>query len=268
MSNKPPKDWSQETDFKPFTPEEMRVFEECRFESFWYRCVPIGATLVAATHYLVSRGYLKANPRRGSLYKCLAAWVVGHSIGKVSYHGACTRKMMALENSDVAEELRQGRGWVGVIKNRFKEQVHDFGDTRDDGDLWQYQPSDEEQRVLERCQSESFWWRCVPLMVVFVALVEVQVRRGAWWPHPRRGTLYKNLLALAAGYIIGKMSYSRQCNRYICRLKDSQLAEIVREGGGCKGVEGRVGDRYRRDTDIDGHNNKPYTGVDKWSKDD
>ncbi|MCJ8749300.1 hypothetical protein PDJAM_G00174820 [Pangasius djambal] len=107
------------------TEEERKVFKQCDEESFWYRSVPFsvsGMALthilvtravpfsvsgMALTHILVTRGKLTASPRFGSLPKVLFAGMCGYFAGKLSYMKVCQRKFYNLENSPIAEALRQ-----------------------------------------------------------------------------------------------------------------------------------------------------------------
>ncbi|XP_062864713.1 OCIA domain-containing protein 1-like [Trichomycterus rosablanca] len=91
------------------TEEEKRVFKECDHESFWYRSVPISASSMALTQLLISRGFLTSSTRFGSLPKVFFAGVCGYFAGKVSYMRTCQEKFLRLENSPLAEALRQRR---------------------------------------------------------------------------------------------------------------------------------------------------------------
>ncbi|XP_067298055.1 OCIA domain-containing protein 1-like isoform X2 [Pseudorasbora parva] len=89
------------------TEEERRVFRECNQESFWYRSLPISATSMAFTQFLISRGALTSSGRFGSLPKLAFAGVCGYLGGKMSYMNACQEKFKSLENSPLGEALRQ-----------------------------------------------------------------------------------------------------------------------------------------------------------------
>ncbi|XP_077461492.1 OCIA domain-containing protein 1 [Stigmatopora argus] len=92
------------------TEEERRVFRECHNESFWYRSVPFSVLSMAITQALVTRGFLSASPRFGSLPKVAFAGVCGYIAGKMSYMKTCQEKFKRLDNSPLGEGLRQGTG--------------------------------------------------------------------------------------------------------------------------------------------------------------
>ncbi|KAK7162038.1 hypothetical protein R3I94_004633 [Phoxinus phoxinus] len=89
------------------TEEERKVFRECNQESFWYRSLPISATSMAFTQFLISRGALTSSARFGSLLKVAFAGVCGYLGGKISYMKTCQERFMSLENSPLGEALRQ-----------------------------------------------------------------------------------------------------------------------------------------------------------------
>ncbi|MCI4395112.1 hypothetical protein PGIGA_G00176620 [Pangasianodon gigas] len=89
------------------TEEERKVFKQCDEESFWYRSVPFSVSGMALTHILVTKGKLTASPRFGSLPKVLFAGMCGYFAGKLSYMKTCQQKFYKLENSPIAEALRQ-----------------------------------------------------------------------------------------------------------------------------------------------------------------
>ncbi|XP_018567692.1 OCIA domain-containing protein 1 [Anoplophora glabripennis] len=92
-----------------FTPDELRVIRECNKESFYQRCLPLGALLGGGVYYGVKTGSLKPNTRFGATPKVLTAVVVGYFIGKFSYQAKCAEKLMQLPNSQLGEMLRQKR---------------------------------------------------------------------------------------------------------------------------------------------------------------
>ncbi|XP_064637378.1 OCIA domain-containing protein 1-like [Lineus longissimus] len=89
------------------TREEIRALKECNQESFWYRCVPLSIALATTTHLAVQRGLLKGHPTRGALGKNLAAIGLGYVLGKWSYQKVCREKILALENSPLADAFRR-----------------------------------------------------------------------------------------------------------------------------------------------------------------
>jgi len=87
----------------------------------------------------------------------------------------------------------------------------------------------EEIAVLKECNRESFWFRCLPLGLTFIATTQVLIMRGVLKPHPRYGSLLKNMGAGLAGYLVGKVSYQGKCREKILRLENSALADSIRK---------------------------------------
>ena len=101
----PPNPYMQPQQYQ-YTEDEKRVLQECRSESFWYRCVPFALGGAFLTKYLISRGVLTA--KRGPAPKMLFAAMGGYFIGKLSYIKVCNNKILVLQNSPMAEALREG----------------------------------------------------------------------------------------------------------------------------------------------------------------
>jgi len=87
----------------------------------------------------------------------------------------------------------------------------------------------EEIAVLKECNRESFWFRCLPLGLTFIATTQLLVMRGVLKPHPKYGALFKNMGAGLAGFFIGRISYQGKCREKILRLENSPLADTVRK---------------------------------------
>ncbi|KAM3940900.1 OCIA domain-containing protein 1 [Leptodactylus fuscus] len=90
------------------TEEELRVLRECNSESFWYRSVPLSFVSMAATQALIYKGKLTTSSRFGSLPKLFFAGFFGYMAGKISYMKQCREKFLKLENSPMAQMIRQG----------------------------------------------------------------------------------------------------------------------------------------------------------------
>ncbi|XP_073439613.1 OCIA domain-containing protein 1 [Dendrobates tinctorius] len=90
------------------TEEETRVLRECNSESFWYRSVPFSVISMLATQTLIHRGILTTSTRFGPFPKVAFAGFLGYIAGKVSYIKQCREKFLKLENSPMAEIIRQG----------------------------------------------------------------------------------------------------------------------------------------------------------------
>lgn len=97
-----------------FNPDELRVLKECRNESFYYRCLPLGTTLGMLGYYAVKSGYLKPSVKYGPWPKVAMGVVVGYIAGKMSYQTKCAEKMMSLPNSPLGEALRKSKGKAGL----------------------------------------------------------------------------------------------------------------------------------------------------------
>ncbi|XP_044752482.1 OCIA domain-containing protein 1 [Coccinella septempunctata] len=112
---------SQREGFKPyrFSPEELKVIQECGRESFFQRCLPLSTVLGVATYYGVKTGYLKPSPRFGATPKIIIAGLVGYFLGKISYQAKCVERLMQLPNSPIAE----------MLKKRKRGNVQESGDT-------------------------------------------------------------------------------------------------------------------------------------------
>ncbi|XP_027635168.1 OCIA domain-containing protein 2 isoform X1 [Falco peregrinus] len=76
--------------------EIVRIREECKKESFWYRALPLSLGSMLVTQGLVSKGILPATPRFGALPKMAIAGVLGFAIGKMSYIGECQKKFQKI----------------------------------------------------------------------------------------------------------------------------------------------------------------------------
>ncbi|XP_074540497.1 OCIA domain-containing protein 1 [Halichoeres trimaculatus] len=89
------------------TEEEKAVLAECNKESFWYRSVPYAVVGMVATQAMVTKGILPPAYRLGSLPKVVAAGALGFLGGKISYLKTCQEKFKKLENSPIADAIRE-----------------------------------------------------------------------------------------------------------------------------------------------------------------
>jgi hypothetical protein len=67
---------------------------------------PISDNVFLKDFYFCS-GLLKGHPTRGALGKNMAAIAIGYILGKWSYQGKCREKILALENSPLANAFRR-----------------------------------------------------------------------------------------------------------------------------------------------------------------
>jgi len=88
----------------------------------------------------------------------------------------------------------------------------------------------EEMAVLKSCSRDSFWFRCVPLAFGAIVATQTLTNRGILKPHPRFGSLFKNMAAGLIAYFVGKVSYQGECRRKIMMLENSPLADAMRKG--------------------------------------
>ncbi|XP_055606726.1 OCIA domain-containing protein 1 [Uranotaenia lowii] len=92
-----------------FSPEELKVLQECNREAFFQRSLPLGTAAGLGVWYAVKQGHLKGNVRFGAAPKVILGVTLGYFLGKVSYQTKCAEKLMRLPNSRLAEMLRQRR---------------------------------------------------------------------------------------------------------------------------------------------------------------
>uniref|UniRef100_A0A8D8H2Q6 OCIA domain-containing protein 1 n=1 Tax=Culex pipiens TaxID=7175 RepID=A0A8D8H2Q6_CULPI len=99
-----------------FSPEELKVLQECNREAFFQRSLPLGTVFGLGTYYAVQRGLLKAGARFGAGPKVFIGVTFGYFLGKLSYQSKCADKIMRLPNSRLADIIRQRRqgGTAGV----------------------------------------------------------------------------------------------------------------------------------------------------------
>uniref|UniRef100_A0A1A7YZJ4 OCIA domain-containing protein 1 n=1 Tax=Iconisemion striatum TaxID=60296 RepID=A0A1A7YZJ4_9TELE len=95
-----------------------------------------------------------------------------------------------------------------------------------------YIPTEEEKRMLQECNHESFFYRSVPFSVISMAITQALVTRGTLSASPRFGSLPKVAFAGFCGYLAGKMSYMKTCQEKFKRLENSPLGEILRQRAG------------------------------------
>ncbi|XP_078115323.1 OCIA domain-containing protein 1 isoform X1 [Sander vitreus] len=95
-----------------------------------------------------------------------------------------------------------------------------------------YIPTEEERRVFRECNQESFWYRSVPFSVVSVAITQALVAKGILSASPRFSYLLKVAFAGFCGYMAGKISYMKTCQKKFKRLENSPLGEALRQSTG------------------------------------
>ncbi|RZF32348.1 hypothetical protein LSTR_LSTR001812 [Laodelphax striatellus] len=105
-----------------------------------------------------------------------------------------------------------------------------------------YQFTREELQVLNRCNKESFYQRCVPFSTVMGLATYYAIKSGYLKPSVSMGPLPKVAAAVVVGYFLGKVSYQEKCAEMMMRLPNSELAEMLRnkrqgKGGGSTPTE-------------------------------
>lgn len=129
------------------TKEEMYALQTCSRESFYYRCVPLGILFIGGTSILVNRGMIRGHPRFGALPKNMVAGLAAYVLGKVSYQGECRKKIMALENSPLAEAMKKGR--------RGRELITDMSTLPTFGSSYPSQETPDEDEAVKLSDSYS-----------------------------------------------------------------------------------------------------------------
>ncbi|XP_065093080.1 OCIA domain-containing protein 1 [Ochlerotatus camptorhynchus] len=92
-----------------FSPEELKVLQECNREAFFQRSMPLGTVFGLGTYYAIQRGFLKPSLRFGAGPKVFVGITLGYFIGKLSYQSKCAEKIMRIPNSRLADVIRQRR---------------------------------------------------------------------------------------------------------------------------------------------------------------
>ena len=87
----------------------------------------------------------------------------------------------------------------------------------------------DELRTFWECRRESFWYRSLPLSLVFMGSSYLAVSRGYLRGHKKYGSLFWNIFAGFLGYQIGKASYMPTCFRKLEQLPNSRVAEMMKK---------------------------------------
>jgi len=102
----------------------------------------------------------------------------------------------------------------------------------------------EEQAVLTECNSESFWYRSLPLGGVLAATAAALVKNGVINGNPRFGAAPKIALGTVFGYFLGKFSYADTCaDKFLVKAPRSKISEMVRARRGLPPLEDDVSDQ-------------------------
>ena len=89
--------------------------------------------------------------------------------------------------------------------------------------------SPEEQKVMQSCQSESFWYRSMPMSFFLSGLAHYGVSNGYLSASARWGSRPKVLLGGIVGYFLGKFSYVNECaDKFLIEAPDGHVADMIR----------------------------------------
>ncbi|XP_001639139.2 OCIA domain-containing protein 1 [Nematostella vectensis] len=103
------------------TDEERAVLRECRVNSLYFRGIPLGTVSVLLTREIIKWGYLPKAKRFAGLYYS-GMFAVGLFAGIGSYRKACMDKIMRLENSNLANQVREFYKKAGIQEGYGAEQ--------------------------------------------------------------------------------------------------------------------------------------------------
>lgn len=92
-----------------------------------------------------------------------------------------------------------------------------------------YNPTQDEKRIFDECNRESFLYRSLPLAGIAMTVTQVMITKGVLSPSPRFGSLPKLLFAAMCGYVGGKVSYLQVCQEKFKTLGNSPLGEALRQ---------------------------------------
>ncbi|KAM4808633.1 OCIA domain-containing protein 2 [Rhinophrynus dorsalis] len=84
-------------------------------------------------------------------------------------------------------------------------------------------------KLMQECKTESFWYRALPLSLSSMLVTQGLVYKGYLTPNKRFGSLPKVALAGVLGFIIGKISYARECQR---KFETAGVHNMVEAGFG------------------------------------
>ncbi|XP_002733082.1 OCIA domain-containing protein 1-like [Saccoglossus kowalevskii] len=122
-----------------FSEEEKMVLKECSKMSS-IRAVFGSACFASLAFFLVKSGKISASPKYGPVPKMLYASFFGYVFGKISYINECKEKMMKLENSPLAEAIRNKRSFESLRQSDSQQDQTEYGAT---SSVLQYESTNE-----------------------------------------------------------------------------------------------------------------------------
>lgn len=100
------------------TDEEKAVLRECRINSVYFRGVPLGIGSVLILRQAIKYGLPLPFAKRFPGIFYTGIFGVGFIAGITSYHSTCVEKIMRLENSKLADQVRASRRALSHGSNR------------------------------------------------------------------------------------------------------------------------------------------------------
>ena len=92
----------------------------------------------------------------------------------------------------------------------------------------------EEIAISRQCQSESFWWRSLPLSLGFSTAVQVAGKFGVL----KKYSFGKAFAAGMVGFGLGKLSYVSACeDKFLREAPRSQVSQLIRKRRGLSPLE-------------------------------
>jgi len=104
--------------------EEIKVLKDCRVNSVYYRGLPLGIVSVAVARGAILSGRFPRLGRWSGLFYT-GMFGLGFLSGVGSYRDECVRKILALENSVLAEQYRSYQQKVGIPVDTRKSSEFD-----------------------------------------------------------------------------------------------------------------------------------------------
>lgn len=94
--------------------------------------------------------------------------------------------------------------------------------------VWTYAPNRREQAILDKCDRVAFL-RFLPTAVVSGLATLYGVNNGFLRPNPKLGALPKLFASTFFSYVLCQISVSGECTEAIKKLKNSPMADHIRE---------------------------------------
>lgn len=93
--------------------------------------------------------------------------------------------------------------------------------------------SPSEQRVLQACRNESFWYRSMPFGTISAAAVHFMIKQNILKPSAKWGSGPKFFLGGLFGFFLGKFSYIKTCeDKFLEQAPNTNIANMVRQRRG------------------------------------